>query len=110
MRITYSSALLKDNFDLFKRSIKLISHVCGLSFSYTTNLVRETPIKASSDFAARILGDQQHLPHEDLSKAKSRFKLLPSKTDAYRTSTLPALSRVLVDRGAELSNYTQEVS
>ncbi len=49
--------LLKHDFVLLKHSIKLISHVCGLSSSYLTNLVSESRIKASSDFAARILGD-----------------------------------------------------
>ncbi len=99
------------------RSIKLISNVCGLSFSYLTNLVCERHIKASSDFAERILADNSEHPlHEELSKARShtctrsRFKLLPSKTAAYRNSVLPALSRLLVDRNAELNYYMQELS
>ncbi len=53
--------LLKHNFALLKRLIKLISHVSGLSFSYLKNLVCERHIKASSDFAERILGGHQHL-------------------------------------------------
>ncbi len=35
----------------------------------------------------------------------SRFKLLPSKTIAYENSVLPALSRLLVGRNAELGYY-----
>ncbi len=49
--------LLKHDFALFNCSIKLISQVSGLSFSYLTNLPCERHINASSDFAARILGD-----------------------------------------------------
>ncbi len=92
--------LLKQNFDLLRRSIKLISNVCGLSFSYLTNLVCEHHIKASSDF--------EHPLHEELSKARShtstrsRLKLLLSKTAAYRNPVLLALSRLLVVRNAEL--------
>ncbi len=52
--------LLKHYFALLKRSIKLISQVCGLSFSYLANFVGERHIKASSDFAERILEDHQH--------------------------------------------------
>ncbi len=76
--------LLKRDFALLKRSIKLISQVSCLNFSYLTNLICERHIKASSDFAERILGDHQHPLHDDLSKARShastgsRFKLLSS--------------------------------
>ncbi len=73
-------------------------------------------IKASSDFAARVPADSEHPLHEELSKTRShtstrsRFILLPSKTAAYRNSVLPALSRLLVDRNAELNYYIQELS
>ncbi len=59
--------LLKQDFALLRRSIKLISNVCGLSFSYLTNLVCERHIKASSDFAEWIPADSEHPPHEELS-------------------------------------------
>ncbi len=107
--------LLKHDFALLKRSIKLFSQVSGLSFSCLTNLVCERHIRTSSDFAERILGDHQHPLHDDLSKARSRtstrsrFKLLPSKTTAYRNSVLPVLSRLLVDRNAELDYYVQNL-
>ncbi len=87
-------------------------YVYGLSFSYLTNVAYER----HSDFAARILADSEHPLHEELSKARShtstrsRFTLLPSKTAAYRNSVLPALSRLLVDRNAELNYYIQELS
>ncbi len=73
-------------------------------------------IKASSDFAARILADKQHPLYEELSKEKSHtstkssFKLLPSKTYACRSSFLPAQSRLWVDWNAELNMYIQERS
>ncbi len=51
--------LPKQDFALLRRSIKLISNVCGLSFSYLTNFACERHIKASSDFAARILADSE---------------------------------------------------
>ncbi len=54
------AGLPKQGFALLRRSIKLISNVFSLSFSYLTNLVCERHIKASSDFAARILADNQH--------------------------------------------------
>ncbi len=98
--------LPKQDFALLRRSIKLISNVCGLSFSYLTNLVCERHIKSSSDFAERILADSEHPLHEELSKARSHtftrslFKLLPSKTAAYCNSVLPSLSRLLVYRNA----------
>ncbi len=44
------------------------------------------------------------------TSTRSRFKLLPSKTAAYRNSVLPSLSRLLVDRNAELNYYIQELS
>ncbi len=86
------------------------------SFSYLTNLGCERYIKASSDFAARILANSEHPLLEKLLKAsshtstRSRFKLLPSKTAAYRNSVLPALSRLLVDHDAELNFNIQELS
>ncbi len=108
--------LLKQDFALLRRSIKLISNICGLSFSHLTNLVCERHIKASSDFAEWHLADIEHPLHEELSKARShtstrsRFKLLPSKTTAYRNSVLPALPRLLVDRNVELNYYLQELT
>ncbi len=95
-------------FALLKLSIKLIS---GLCFSYLTNLFCGRRIKASSDFVVRILGHHHHHLHEELSKSRShtstrsRFKLLASKTAAYRNSVLPALLRFLVDRKSELNYY-----
>ncbi len=88
----------------------------SFSFSHLTNLVCERHTKTSSDFAERILADSEHPLHEELSKARShastrsRFKLLPSKTAAYRNSVLPALSRLLDARNAELIYYIQELS
>ncbi len=64
------SGLLKQDFALLRRSIKLICNVCGLSVSDFTNLVCERHIKASSDFAERILVDSEHPLHEELSKAR----------------------------------------
>ncbi len=69
----------------FRRSIKPVGNVCGLSFSHLTNFVRERHIKAYSDFAERILADSEHPLHEELSKTRSntstrsRFKLLPRR-------------------------------
>ncbi len=80
------------------------------------SIVCERHIRASSDFAERILGDHQHPLHDDLFNARSytftrsRFKLLLSKTAAYGNSVLPALSRLLVDRNAELNRYLQNLS
>ncbi len=51
--------------------------------------------KAFADFAARILGGHS--------------KLLRAKTAAYRNSVPPALSRLLVDRNAELNYHIQEL-
>ncbi len=113
---TIFPGLLKYDFALLKRSINLISQVSGLSFSYLTNLPCQRHIKASSDFAERILGDHQHSLHDELSKARShastrsRFKLLPSTIAAYRNSVRPALARLLVDRNAELNHYLQNLS
>ncbi len=58
--------LLEQDFALLRGSIKLISNACGLSFSHLTNLVCERHIKASSDFAERILADSEHPLHEEL--------------------------------------------
>ncbi len=108
--------LLKQDFAFLRRSIKLISNVCGLSFRYLANLSCERQIKASTDFAAWVLADSKRPLHEELSKARShtstrrRYKLLLSKTAAYRYSVLPALSRLLVDRNFELNYYIQELS
>ncbi len=97
---------------MLRRSIKLITNVCGLSFSYPTNLVCERHIKGSTDFAAQILADSEHPLHEARShtSTRSRFKLLPSETAAYRNSVLPEQSRLLVDRNAELNYYIQRLS
>ncbi len=103
--------LLKQDFSLLRLSIKLIRNVCGLSFSYLTNLVCERHIKASSDFAAQIPVDSEHPLHEELSKARSHtFIRSRFKTSACRNSVLPALSRLLVNRNSELSCYIQELS
>ncbi len=69
--------LLKQDFALLRRSINLIRNVCGLSFSYLTNLVYERHIKACSDFAGLTLAE--------LSKARShtstrsRFNCFPRR-------------------------------
>ncbi len=99
------SWLFKHDLTLLKRSVKLISYVCGLSFSYHTNLISERHIKVFSDIAARILGDHQHPLYLDLSKGRpyvttrSRFKLQPSKTAACRKSVFPANSTWQKRRG-----------
>ncbi len=89
--------LLKHDFDLLRRSIKLNRNVCGLSFSYLTNLVCERHIKASSNFAALILADNEHPLHEELSKATSYTF---TRSHFCCNSVLPALSLLLVDRNA----------
>ncbi len=61
--------LLKQDFAFLRHSIKLISNACGLSFSCLTKLVCERHIKASSNFAERILADSEHPLHEELSMA-----------------------------------------
>ncbi len=100
--------LKKHDFVLLKRSIKLISQVCGLTFSYL--------VCKRHDFAERILGDHQHPLHGDLSRewshtfTRSRFKLFSSKAAAYRNPVLPALSRLLVYRNAELNFNIQNLS
>ncbi len=48
---------LKHDFDLFKRSIYLTSHICD----YLKNLVCERHIKAPSNFAVRIIEGNQDL-------------------------------------------------
>ncbi len=79
--------------------------------SYLTNLAGERHIKASSDFASRILADNQHPLYEELSKARSHTSARSRfKTAAYQNSVLPALSRLLFDRNAELNYYIQELS
>ncbi len=57
--------LLKHDFALHRRSIKLISNECGLSFNYLTNRVCERHIKVSSDFAERIPADSEHPLREE---------------------------------------------
>ncbi len=90
-----------------------ITGKCDIGINYycrklSQKSVCQRHIKTSSDFAARIF--------EDLSKvkaytsARSHFKLLPSTTTAYRSSVLPARSRLLVDRNAELSYNLQGLS
>ncbi len=78
--------LLKQNFALLRRSIKLISNVCGLSFSDLTNLVCERHIKAFSDFAARILADNQqdHTPPPGAVSSCFPRRQLPITTLFYR--------------------------
>ncbi len=72
--------------------------------------------KATSDSVVRILGDHQHPLQKGISKTRpltstrSRFELFPLKNGACRRSVLPALSRLLIDRNAELNYYTQEPS
>ncbi len=44
------------------------------------------------------------------TSARSRFNLLLSKTAAYQNSVLPTLSRLLVDKNAELKHYLQNLS
>ncbi len=106
---------LQRNFEGYQHLLSIFANL-PLPHSYLTKLVCEHHIKASSDFAARILADSEHPLHEELSNARShpctrsRFKLLSSKTAAYRNSVLPALSRLLVDRNAELNFCIQELS
>ncbi len=78
--------LLKQNFALLRRSIKLISNVCGLSFSDLTNLVCGHHIKAFSDFAARILADNQqdHAPPPGAVSSCFPRRQLPITTMLYR--------------------------
>ncbi len=68
--------LLKQDFALLLRSIKLISNVCGLSFRYLANLFYERHIKASTDFVARVLADSENPLHEELSKARSHTSFI----------------------------------
>ncbi len=88
-----------------------LSRACDLRFSCLLNLVCERHIKASPDFAVRILGDHQHPLHEDLLRARSytptrsRFK-----TATYRNSVLLVLSQLLVDWNTELGYCLQELS
>ncbi len=115
---TYNPLLFTSQQDLKQDFAPLSAQLSSsvVCISYHTSLVCESHIKVSSDFAARILADNQHSLYEELLKVRLhtstriRFKLLPSKTAAYRNSVLPAQSRLLVDRKTELNYYIQGLS
>ncbi len=85
--------LLKHDCALLKHTIKLISLIYGLSFSYLANLACQPHIKASSDFATRILG----------AVSSGYFQRLLQNSD------LPVLPRLLVHRNAELNYIIQKL-
>ncbi len=88
--------LLKQNFALLRRSIKLISNVCCLSFSHLTNRVCERHIKASCDFAERILADSEHPLHEELSKTRSHTSTR-SRLNCFPRRLQPIITRFYRD-------------
>ncbi len=77
----------------------------------SANVISRRPPTLQSGFLLTVSTPcMRNYQRQDHTSTRSRFKLLPSKTAAYRNSVLPALSRLLVDRNAELNYYIQELS
>ncbi len=90
---------------------KSVKYLVWVSVTWPVNVTSRRPLTLRSGFLEII-----STLHDELSKVRSqtstrsRFKLLHSKTATYRNSILPALSRLLVDRNAELNHYLQNLS
>ena len=67
-------------------------------------------ITASVSFAEKILSDQTHPLHEDISRCRShisirsRFRLLPARINLYKTFVVIYLARILTDKDEALAH------
>ena len=96
--------LLKADFKLLRRGLKMISRVSQVSLSALIGNICDRHIDACLKFADRIFSDSTHPLHLDLSaclshpSTRSTYRLIPSRISVYRNSPVPYLARILTDK------------
>jgi hypothetical protein len=100
--------LLKKDFVVLKRAIKLVARASGLFYNDLCHAIITRHFSACFNFSQRILDDLSHPLHQTLSNARSvrstrnNFRLIYSRTEVYRRSTLPYLARILSNENLEV--------
>ena len=109
MRDTYSClciprnfpGLLRKDFILLTRAMKLISKSSGILFYTIRMSIIDQHFLSCEQFGTRILNDNQHCLHIALMAARSyretrrNFNQIFARTTAFRNSLVPYIARVL---------------
>jgi hypothetical protein len=108
--------LLKKDYCLLKRGLKLISRVSFISFSTLVCRLLEMHLSACSNLCNRILHDDSHPLYTILCSAKSStqtrstFRLISARTSTYKNSVIPYLARYLTNSDAVRKQLQAEFS
>jgi hypothetical protein len=106
------SGLLKKDYIVIKRSIKLIARASGIHYNDLCNIIIKRHFSACSNFSQHILNDPEHPLYGTLSNARSvrntrrNFCFIFSRTEIYRRSPLPYLARILSNKDSEYNKLS----
>jgi len=107
--------LLKKDFTVLRRAIKLISKPSGIAYNELCVTVINRHFSACAKFCDRILCDQNHPLHDPLSSAvpqhrtRTAFNCIFARTELYRRSPMPFLARFLSNKELELEKLKQNL-
>nr|CAH8864496.1 unnamed protein product [Trichobilharzia regenti] len=96
--------LLKKDYTLLRRMLKVVSRVSSLPLSQLVNILVDRHMDSCEKWAKSILSDSQHPLHSQLSpcissgKTRSLYRKLYARTSKYKNSSIPYLARVLCDK------------
>ena len=98
----YIPGLQLSEFSTLRRLCKIISFSSGSPLSHIYDTIIKRHFDSCKALAIRILNDPKHPLHPELILSKSlrplrrQYRLVPSRTTAFRNSVIPYLSRFLV--------------
>ena len=101
--------LLKKDFIVLRRGLAIISRVSFLPMESLINELCDQHINSCESFAHKILNDNSHPLHSELSvchshpSTRSAFRLIPARINLYKNSPVPYLARVLTDKNRVIS-------
>jgi hypothetical protein len=104
--------LLKKDFVVLKRAIKSIARASGILYDQICKFVVKRHFSFCTNFSQKILDDHTHPLYPTLNNARSirntrsNFCLIYSRTETYRTSPIPYLARILLNKDLESEKLT----
>jgi hypothetical protein len=107
--------LLKKDFVVFKRLIKLVSTVSLFPFDKLCDIIIKRHFSASSNLANNILNDMNHPLFESLNNCRcirslrATFTHQACRTTTYKNSVIPFLSRFLSNPSREIALFTDNL-
>lgn len=102
--ITFAGSL-KEDFRFLCRGLSIIRGVPYIPLKEPYTKLCDLHLSAREQFAHKILSDQFHCLHNDLSKCRFTFRSRPSSVNIFRNWTIPYLIRILANWELVMSEF-----